>query len=126
MSDKRKFLRLPVDSTTFIELVSPGIGDSSKGIVVTCKTINVSRGGLLVTLYQEIPVGAILQIGVDLPEAEDTLYMAGEVRWCTPAQDTDINESSWQAGFQILNSADSDIDRWTGLIGAMENDCAVD
>jgi len=121
MSEQRKYLRLPVDSTTFIELVSPGIGDSSKGIVVTCKTLNVSRGGLLVTLDQEIPVGAILQIGVDIPEAEDTLYMAGEVRWGTPAENTGDEESAWQAGFQILNSADSDIDRWVGLIGSMEN-----
>lgn len=120
MSDKRKHLRLPIDSTTFIELESPGIGDTSKGIVVACKTLNVSRGGLLVTLDQEIPIGAILQIGVDLPEAEDTLYMAGEVRWCTPAENAELDESGWYAGFQILNSADSDIDRWVELVGSME------
>lgn len=121
MSEQRKHLRLPIDSTTFIELESPGIGDNSKGTVVACKTLNVSRGGLLVTLDQRIPVGAILQIGVDLPEAEDTLYMAGEVRWCTPAKNTAIDEGGWYAGFQILNSADSDIDRWVDLVGSMED-----
>lgn len=126
MSEQRKHLRLPIDSTTFIELESPGIADNSKGVVVTCKTLNVSRGGLLVTLDQRIPIGAILQIGVDLPDAEDTLYMAGEVRWCTPAQNTAIEENGWYAGFQILNSADSDIDRWIDLVGSMEDPEEVD
>ncbi|MFT4614762.1 MAG: Tfp pilus assembly protein PilZ [Bacteroidia bacterium] len=122
MSEQRKDLRLPADSTTFIELESPGIAENSKGIVVTCKTLNISRGGLLVLLDQEIPVGAILQIGVDLPDAEDTLYMAGEVRWCKPVENASIEESGWQAGFQILNSADSNIDRWIGLVRSIESE----
>ena len=37
--------------------------------MITCKTMNVSRGGLQVILEEELTVGAILQIGVDLPGA---------------------------------------------------------
>lgn len=118
VGQRRKHLRLPIESTTFIELLSPRLGQSDSGRMVTCKTVNVSRGGLQVILAEEITVGAILQIGVDLPGAEGTLYLAGEVRWCLPSND---EQNPWMAGFQILNADDSDIERWVALIASMEN-----
>lgn len=115
---RRKHLRLPIESTTFIELLSPRLGNSDSGRMVTCKTANVSRGGLQVTLAEELTVGSILQIGVDLPGAESTLYLAGEVRWCLPSNE---EQNPWMAGFQILNADDSDIERWVALITSMES-----
>lgn len=115
---RRKHLRLPIASTTFIELLSPRLGNSDSGRMVTCKTVNVSRGGLQVMLAEELTVGAILQIGVDLPGAEGTLYLAGEVRWCLSSND---DQNPWMAGFQILNADDSDIERWVALITSMES-----
>lgn len=114
---RRQHLRLPIESTTFIELLSPRLAQNDSGRTVTCKTANVSRGGLQVTLTEELPVGSILQIGVDLPDAETTLYLAGEVRWCLPSKDV---QSPWMAGFQILNAENSDIARWAELIASME------
>ena len=120
MPGKRKHLRLPLTSHSFLELQSPGLGDASHGVVLACNTRNVSRGGLLLSLEQEVTVGAILQIGVDLPAASDTLYLVGEVRWCTAASNADEQAPGWYAGFQILNARDTDIARWVELIGAME------
>jgi Tfp pilus assembly protein PilZ len=114
---RRKHLRLPIESTTFIELLSPRLGQVETGRMITCKSLNVSRGGLQVALAEEMTVGAILQIGVDLPGADDTLYLAGEVRWCLPRKDA---QHPWMAGFQILNADDSDIERWVALIVALE------
>ena len=86
--------------------------------MITCKSLNVSRGGVQVILSEELTVGAILQIGIDLPGAGETLYLAGEVRWCLPSGDA---QHPWMAGFQILNADDSDIERWVELIVAMES-----
>lgn len=116
-AQRRKHPRLPIESTTFIELESPHLGQAETGRMLTCKTLNISRGGVLVLLAEEITVGTILQIGVDLPDAEDTLYLAGEVRWCLPRRDT---QCPWMAGFQILNADNSDIGRWLALIAALE------
>ncbi len=115
---RRRHLRLPLASTTFIELLSPRMGQAESGRLLTCKTMNVSRGGLQVILEEQVTVGAILQIGVDLPGAADTLYLAGEVRWCLPSTD---EQQPWMAGFQILNADDSDIERWVTLIASMES-----
>lgn len=121
MSENRKHLRLPVASTTFVELESPALKENSPGTVIKCKTLNVSRGGLLVILDREVPVGSILQIGVDLSEDdEQTLYLAAEVRWCTQAEESGMRQDGWYAGFQVLNSEGSDVERWVKLIKAME------
>ena len=116
--DKRRHLRLPVESTVFIELVSPQVGSDDAGKVARCKTLDVSRGGLGVSLEHELVVGAILQIGVELPERQDTLYLAGEVRWCRPNPGP---QKSWSAGFALLNADDSDIDSWVSLLMEMDS-----
>lgn len=116
--DQRKHLRLARESTVFVELVSPRVDSAGSGSVAICRTLDVSRGGLRISLDQELVVGAILQIGVELTETEDTLYLAGEVRWCRPSYE---NENSWTAGFALLNANDSDIDSWEALLAEMES-----
>ena len=118
VDEKRKHLRLPVQSTIFIELVSADPGDPESGEVVSCRTMDVSRGGLQVVLAQELTVGAILQIGVDLPDSDDTLYLAGEVRWCRklPAA-----ADQWSAGFQLLNTGNADFISWIGMVSEMDS-----
>lgn len=115
--EQRRHLRLPVENRVFIELVSPGVGNATAGKVAVCKTLDVSRGGLRVSLEHELVVGAILQIGVELPQMDDTLYLAGEVRWCLANKPP---ETGWSAGFALLNAGGSDIDSWTSLLVEME------
>ena len=115
---KRKHLRLPVESTTFIELVSHELGETKAGDIVMCKTLDISRSGLQVTTAQEMQLGAILQIGVDLPGSKDTLYLAGQIRWCKP---NGSEQQPWTVGFQLLNADNSDIDRWEALLAVMES-----
>ena len=116
--DQRRHRRLPIDSRVFIELVAPGLGGSQSGQVTTCRALDVSEGGLRVSLDRELPEGAILQIGVELPQYSDTLYLAGEVRWCCRDQEA---EQRWTAGFALLNADQSDIDRWVALVAAMDS-----
>ncbi len=120
MSVKRKHLRLPLTSNTFIELESSGIDTGDNGKVIGCKTVNVSRAGMLVNLSQPLSVGAILQIGIDIAGQPKTLYLAGEVRWCLRNKNTTEDSEKWQAGFQILNASGTDIDRWNELISKIE------
>lgn len=116
--EKRQHLRLPVQSTVFIELVSRQVGTDESGKVAQCKTLDVSRGGLRVSLEYELVVGAILQIGVELPDSDDTLYLAGEVRWCRQDPGPEL---SWSAGFALLNANGSDIDSWVSLLTEMDS-----
>ncbi|MDH4041252.1 MAG: PilZ domain-containing protein [Gammaproteobacteria bacterium] len=116
--DARKEPRFPVKNTVFIELASRGSGSSTSGSVARGRTLDISRGGLRVSLERELLVGAILQVGVELPARAGTLYLVGEVKWCLPAPDGDP-EPGWLAGLALLNTDDSDIDNWIALISTI-------
>ena len=116
--EQREHLRLPVESTIFIELVSPRAGSSESGKVAMCQSLDASRGGLQVSLDQELTVGAILQIGVQLPGSGDTLYLAGEVTWSRANPEP---RQGWSSGFKLMNASDSDIDSWITLMGERDS-----
>jgi hypothetical protein len=107
--------------TIFIELVSSGIEENQPSEVVLCKTIDISRTGLLVWVNRELTVGAILQIGVELSSGGSTLYLTGEVRRC---QHDHTNAERWEVGFELLNASDSDIDTWQELVTQLSQQSA--
>lgn len=117
--EKRQHLRLPVATRVFLELLSPNMDSTESGMISMCTTLNVSRGGLQVGLEKEVSVGAILQIGVQLPEADEPLYLAGEVEWCRANESAD---KGWHAGFKLMNANQSDIDSWVSLLTEMDSD----
>jgi len=116
--EKRRHLRLPLESAVFIELLSPLAGNAQSGRVVRCRTLDVSRGGLRVNLSQPLTAGAILQIGIDMPGSDETLYLAGEVRWRTPDPQ---RPGTWMAGFALLDAEGSDIDGWVRLLAGLDS-----
>lgn len=111
--DHRKYIRLYLNCMVFIELeASPKPGEDP-GEIVMCKTLDVSYGGLKVSLSRELQQGAILPIGVELPAVDQTLQLVGEVKWCRPNGDA---ETGWAAGLELFNSEDTDISAWRDLL----------
>lgn len=101
--------RHPFEGKIFIELLASGIESNQPSEIIQCRTLDVSLNGLRVGINQQLEVGAILQIGVDLSEAEDTFYLVGEVKWCCR---DDTGETLWLAGFELMNAADTDVEFW--------------
>jgi hypothetical protein len=118
--DARKQPRFPLKNTVFIELASPESGSRNPGAIARGTTVDISRGGLRVNLGQELLIGAILQVGVELPARAGTLYLIGEVRWCHQVPGTET-EPAWTAGLALLNADDADIDSWMALLNTMEH-----
>jgi hypothetical protein len=114
MTDKnRKHQRIRMDSRVFIELTSADLTNGEPAEIVSCDILDVSQSGLQVGLDRELPVGAILQIGAELPGSDDTFYLAGEVKWCRLREESG---SDWSVGFQLMNAHDSDIENWRQLL----------
>ena len=119
MSDKQKrqFLRLPTESRVFIELESPPPGSLGPGKVARCETLEVSQGGLRARIGESVTVGAILQVGVELPGEDEPFYLVAQVRW---RKQDDESPGYWVAGFEILHSMGSDIDKWEAALQVMD------
>ncbi len=101
--------RHPFEGEIFIERLASGVENDQPSEIIKCKTVDVSLNGLRVGINRQLDVGAILQIGVDLSEAQDTFYLVGEVKWCCR---DDTGETLWLAGFELLNAADTDLEFW--------------
>ena len=116
-NEKRRFFRLPIESRVFIELESAAPGTLGPGRIARCDTLDVSKSGLRVRLKEAVVVGAILQIGVELPGKDEPFYLVGQVRW--RMQDKE-NPGAWLAGFEILNAYGSDVEQWTAALQVMD------
>ena len=115
--DKRQHERLSFEGNIFIEKVSSDAQGESAAEVVVCKTADISHSGIRVGVNLEFPMGAILQVGVELAGEDHTLYLVGEVRWCIPSADDD---EFWLVGFRLLDANDSDIDAWREHLATMD------
>lgn len=115
--ENRKYFRLPVETRVFVEIESPAPGSLGPGRVARCETLEVSRGGLRARISEAVSVGAILQIGVELPGKSEPFYLVGQVRW----RMQDKNEAGlWLIGFEILNALGSDIQQWESTLELMD------
>lgn len=112
-NESRRHQRLAFEGTIFIELVSSGVEKDQLSEVALCKIIDISDSGLQVWVNRELTLGAILQIGVELSDEENTLYLTGEVRRCRRDSYT---RGRWQVAFELLNATDSDINAWRALL----------
>jgi hypothetical protein len=90
-----------------------------RGRIARCETLEVSGSGLRVRVGESLTVGAILQIGVEMPGQDEPFYLVGQVRW--RRQDTG-NPGQWLAGFEILNAAGSDIEQWHAALLVIDNE----
>ncbi len=111
--ESRKHQRIHLQSRVFIELTSADVIAGLPAEIASCRILDVSRDGLRVNVDREVPVGAILQIGAELPGADDAFHLAAEVMWCRESGDP---EGGWSAGFKLLNAHDSDIEDWRRLL----------
>jgi len=117
--ERRHHVRLPLESRVFIELESPPPGSIVRGRIARCETLEVSDTGLRVRLGEALTVGAILQIGVELPGKGEPFYLVGQVHW--RMRDKEQPEL-WLAGFEVLNAAGSDVDQWHAALQIIDDD----
>ena len=111
--EQRSHPRLEEQSTIFIETRSSSDGNATKESILICNSVEISAGGLRVCVDEELPPGTILQLGVELPDFEQPLYLVGEVRWSKPAE---APNTGYHAGFQLLESAGTDYEIWKELL----------
>ena len=101
--------RLELEETIFIEIIA---SDSrSAGNVIMCNSLDLSANGLQVLLDEEISMGSILRLCIDLKNT-DPIFLVGEVKWMRPDPET----GAYRIGFLLFESEDTDIETWKTLV----------
>jgi len=103
--EHRAETRLEIEETVFIEVLT-GASDAPAKVVI-CNSLDLSANGVQVVVDQDIPLGSILRLCVDMP-GEEPLFLVGEVKW----KRADTATGGICLGFLLFESDDSDIAKW--------------
>jgi hypothetical protein len=109
--DKRMYARLESDDRLFVQVVLSSAEPDLIGTTVACTAQNFSIAGIQFRCGTRIPVGALLDLWVDIHSRPGKFFLAGEVRWARPASDAD-GTSDWIVGVQLRPGAATDIVDW--------------
>ena len=73
----------------------------------------MSVGGIQFQTTTQVPVGALLDLWVDVSSRPGKFFLAGEVRWSRPTSEVDESGTPlWFVGVQLKSGAATDIVDW--------------
>ncbi len=112
-NDKRMHPRQDSDDRLFTQVVLAADDPDLVGATLSCTAVNMSMGGIQFKTTQAVPVGTLLDLWVDVSSRPGKFFLAGEVRWSRPTQETDENGSEMHfVGVQLKSGAATDILDW--------------
>jgi len=97
--------RLELEETVFIEVLSASAASDTN--VVMCSSLDLSANGIQVVVDQDIALGSILRLCIDMPD-EEPIFLVGEIMW----KRADTATGGICLGFLLFESDDSDIAEW--------------
>lgn len=110
--DKRMHPRLDSDDRLFTQVVLSADDPDLVGTTLSCVAVNLSVGGIQFRTAAQLPVGALLDLWVDIATRPGKFFLAGEVRWARPAGHDERGDSTWFVGVQLKSGAATDISLW--------------
>ena len=112
-NDKRMHPRTESDDRLFTQVVLAADEPDLVGATLSCTAVNMSMGGIQFKTTQAVPVGTLLDLWVDVSSRPGKFFLAGEVRWSRPTNETDENGSDMHfVGVQLKSGAATDILDW--------------
>ncbi|MFW6094646.1 MAG: PilZ domain-containing protein [Pseudomonadota bacterium] len=110
--DKRMHPRLESDDRLFTQVVLCADDPDLVGTTLACTTVNMSVGGIQFRTTTPLPVGALLDLWVDISTRPGKFFLAGEVRWSRPGAADPDGQPVWFVGVQLKAGAATDFLDW--------------
>lgn len=110
--DKRMHARLESDDRLFTQVVLSADDPELVGTTLSCTAINMSVGGIQFVTATPLPIGALLDLWVDISSRPGKFFLAGEVRWTRPGEGEPRKPTLWHVGVQLKSGAATDIIDW--------------
>ncbi len=110
--DKRMHPRLESDDRLFTQVVLSADDPDLVGTTLSCTSVNMSVGGIQFRTNTALPIGALLDLWVDIANRPGKFFLAGEVRWTRPSEPDPDGKPVWYVGVQLKSGAATDILDW--------------
>lgn len=109
MSEQRREPRQNSYEDVYLEIITEGAAGDVVQKVISCKTVDISVGGIKLFMNHSAPVGTIMNMCVLFGgEPQQKYNLTTEIRWIHTAADP-----GWFfAGFEIYENELSDYEAW--------------
>jgi hypothetical protein len=87
LDEKRGEARVYQSGEMFIEVVSAEPGENDLPEIARCEVVDISANGAQLLVCEELRIGAIHTLIVDLDQHHDNYRLTAEVRWVKPCKD---------------------------------------
>jgi hypothetical protein len=81
------------------------------GTTLSCRTLDVSSGGLRVTTDKEVPIGCQLDLWIDNASRPGKFFLTSDVRWVSRC----TQDPGFEIGVALHDGAATDIKEWRRL-----------
>lgn len=113
--ERRSEARIYRSGEIYVEVVSPEPSEEQAPEIIRCEVLDISANGAQLLADSDMITGAIHTLVIDLDEYQDNYRVAGEVKW------TYENRDGFLIGFEFLDSEQTGIKDWKGLLGNFLN-----
>lgn len=110
--DKRMHPRHDSDDRLFTQVVLSADEPELVGTTLSCVAVNLSVGGIQFRTDTALPVGALLDLWVDISSRPGKFFLAGEIRWTRGGGTDELGRPVWFVGVQLKSGAATDILQW--------------
>lgn len=113
--ERRTEARIYRSGEIFVEVASAEPADGSLPEIIRCEVLDLSATGAQLLADEDMLIGAIHTLVIDLDEYSDNYRLAGEVRWTQSCRD------GYLVGLEFLDSEQTRIDEWKSLLANFLN-----
>ena len=100
--------------TVDVKVISATDPALNPGQTFHCRSHDISIGGLQIRLRQPLSTGTTVEMWVVSPLFQDTMILAGTVRWCS-----EIDTGLYAAGIVLRAEASENIMVWRNTVALM-------
>lgn len=81
-----------------------------------CRTQDISRSGLNISLEQSLPVGTLIDLWLDNPVLGKKCFLSGEIQWTQPFNE----QTHYQHGVKLHQPLFSDTEQWQRIFDQVD------
>ena len=110
--DERKHCRQLRDEKVVFQIRSSAHGTLPPGLVIRCRTKDVSPRGMRIKLDRPLSEGSLVELGIEISDRPGVFFLAGEVKWCKVLE----KGKHHLVGLDLNDGDSDDFKLWQGVL----------
>jgi len=111
-NDRRRHPRFEVEKSIYLEVVGRNSRSEADNKIFLCNTLDISVGGLRISLQEPVAEGSTVNIAVPENEWKENLELVGKVMWSKVAD----GKPGYWLGLELEDTSRENMERWFKVV----------